>query len=211
MLYLFVRSRKKESMKPFFDPLDVHLDTEFFCEIGEVFAKMGVMIEPAPHGDQNFGHFHVVTLCPKLRSVEPPEPYRCSITELPCRFDSPMSKPLADKLDRQKEYGLRILQYGAYFEYYATIKLKESFKIKGLKLDLEKFPNLNLNQKIRLLYSLDMIDEKTFSKFMDVKKERNKLAHEAKPFHVLYDLEDKKAMEIIRKAEECLESLRSKN
>ena len=56
---------------------------------------------------------------------------------------------------------------------------------------------------------MNIIDNDTYSKLIEVKKERDKLAHEAKPFHVLYDLEEKRAIEIIRKAEQCFEVLKA--
>lgn len=201
----------KEGVKIPWDPRDVQIDTQFFCEIGKTYVRMMVMIEPAPCDKPNYCHFHTTIMCPKTRIVEPPEPDRCAITELPCRFQTPLSKSFSDKLSRQKEYGLRILQYGAYFEYYIQTKLLGCLKRKGVEVNMKRFPRMTLDGKIRLLYSLNLIDSETYSKLIEVKNERNKLAHEAKPYHALYDLEDEKAMEIIRKAEECLEILRTQH
>lgn len=167
------------------------------------------MIEPSPHNKPSHAHFHSSLICPKARIVEVPEPDRCMVTELPCSFQSPLGKLHNDKLSRQREYGIRILQYGAYFEYYTTRKLIDSLKTSGINIDQKKLPNMGLGHKISLIHALNIIDNSTFSKLMSVKKERDKLAHEAKPFHSLYELEDKRAMEIIRKAEECMEVLRS--
>lgn len=199
----------KKDQEVYWAPLDVTLNSEFFCEIGKIIANISITIEPAPHNNPDHAHFHTVVMCPKVRIVESPEPDRCSVTELPCPFWQPVGKRFVDKLSRQREYGLRILQYGAYFEYYATQKLINYLKEKGVDLNEKRLPQMPLGEKIRLLYSMNIINNTTYSKIVEVKKERDKLAHEAKPFHALYDLEDKRAMEIIRKAEECLNILHS--
>lgn len=199
----------KEGIEVYWDPLDVDLDTVFFCEIGNTFARLSVKIEPAPNSEPSHAHFHTTLMCSKNRIVEPPEPDRCLITELPCPFWEALGKRYIDKLSRQKKYGLRILQYGAYFEYFATVKLIKYLKKRGIDVDVKKLPQLSLSEKLRLLFAMNIIDNATYSKLVEVKKERDKLAHEAKPFHALYDLEEKRAMEIIRKAEQCLEVLKS--
>ena len=208
--FVSLHLQEYEGAETFWNPRDVHIDTEFFCEIGKTYVRMMVLIEPAPHDNPSHCHLHTTIMCPKTRIVEIPEPDRCVITELPCNFQSPLSKFFEDKLSRQKEYGIRILQYGAYFEYYASTKLLECLKRKGIEVDMKRFPRMTLGGKIRLLYAMNLIDDETYSKLMEVKRERDKLAHEAKPYHSLYDLEDNRAMEIIRKAEECLEILRTK-
>lgn len=134
------------------DSHDTRLNTEFFCEIGKTHAKMGITIEPSPHNEPSHAHFHTFLLCPKARIVEVPELDRCMVTELPCPFQFPLGKLHSDKLSRQREYGIRILQYGAYFEYYATCKLINFLKASGVNMDGEKLPQMNLSQKIRLLH-----------------------------------------------------------
>lgn len=199
----------KEGIEVYWDPLDVDLDTIFFCEIGNTFARLSIKIEPAPHKEPSHAHFHTTLMCPKNRIVESPEPDRCLTTELPCPFWEARGKKYVDKLSRQKEYGLRILQYGAYFEYYATVKLTKYFEKRGINVDVKRLPQLSLSDKLRLLFAMSIIDNATYSKLVEVKRERDKLAHEAKPFHAIYDLEEKRAMDIIRKAEYCLEVLKS--
>lgn len=201
----------KEGVKTFWDSRDVYVDTEFFCEIGKTYVRMMIMIEPAPANNADYCHFHTVTICPKTKIVEAPEPDRCAVTELPCKFLLPLSKSFADKLSRQKEYGIRILQFGAYLEYYSQVKLLECLKRKGIEVNMKRLPHMKLGEKIRMLRAMNFIDDETYSKLMEVKRQRDKLAHEAKPYHSLYDLGDKRAMEIIRKGEECLEKLKAEH
>jgi hypothetical protein len=94
---------------------------------------MNLLIEPNPPHPHHC-HFHTIVLCNKHRIIESPEPDRCRVTELPCQFRESMSKSFDDKLSRQREYGIRILQYGAYFEYLTIRKLLESLKQKGVEL-----------------------------------------------------------------------------
>jgi len=165
----------QENTELSWDPFDVHIDTDFFCEVGKTFVHMMIMIEPNPMKHPLHGHFHTTIICPKTRIVESPESDRCIVTELPCTFQFPVSKTFEDKITRQKEYGIQILQYGAYIEYYGSIKLKEELKRKGINADMKKMPHLDLDDIIRLLFAYGFIDNDTHSKLIELKKERNKL------------------------------------
>lgn len=56
----------------------VRSTTPFLCRIGSVQAELNILIEPDPSGDGQgtLAHFHCGIHCPKIKSVDPPEPDR---------------------------------------------------------------------------------------------------------------------------------------
>lgn len=114
------------------------------------------------------------------------------------RITSPI--PTLRKAKEQKSWFYGIVMATTFFEIFGLERLKENFKgkISGKRLE-----NLGLEQIILLLHGCGIIDQKTYTKMMEVRKVRNKVVHS--PFD--YEIKDTDARKIIEKAIDCLKSL----
>jgi hypothetical protein len=154
---------------------DVRSELNFFCEIGEVKALVGLHVEPAPHGDPSHGHLHVSLLCEKVCIPDFPEPDRCSLTNRTCPFQLEFGHHLLHEESRKKDYANQILLSSAHIEYYGAIRLRRYHDSQGLSFNQRK---LNLSRIIQLLKTNGLIDPVTYAELVRLKDCRNRLAHQ---------------------------------
>jgi len=88
-----------------------------------------------------------------------------------------------------------------YFEHFGIEKLKEKFR--G-RIEPERIENLHLEAVIMFLLASGIIDENTYSKMLEISKERNKIVHRITG---IVDLEPEEAEKLIKKAIKCLVAL----
>ena len=188
------------SQEYFFDTNDVHLNTTFYCEIGQTFVSLNLMIEPYPGKESKYSHYHVTVNCPMLNIVEIPELDKCAHTKLACHYHESLGTKFANKQTRLKDYGMRIIQL--------CIFLDNSSKFKLIKHDNKKYINkidkMNISQKINDLLKLGLINNTTYELLTEIRLVRNAISHEADPEHSLYKYDEEKLIELIKNAEHCL-------
>ncbi len=100
---------------------------------------------------------------------------------------------------KQKQWFSGIVMSTAFFEVWGLELLKEKFQGKIADDRLER---LRLEEIILLLYSSKIIDQRTYTKMMEVKEVRNRIVHN--PYKLL---ELEKPETLISKAVDCLMAL----
>jgi hypothetical protein len=160
---------------------DVREDIPFRCLIGKTDAKLHIMIEPDPHGDERgtHSHFHTVLMCPNVKVVGIPEPDRCQITDSTCPFVAPVGSEERYPELRKFRYANEIIQKIAFIEFYGSQLVNEILKKK--KLAPIQY-SLRVAELEKILVVSDLIDTETYRKIVDLRRMRNKLAHSPKEY-----------------------------
>ena len=159
----------------------VQRDINFQCLIGKTEATLGIIIEPDPHGDGKgtHAHFHTVITCPNTKILDVPEPDRCRITNRTCPFIAPLGSYRRNPELRKRDYAHTIIQMVAFIEFYGSQLVNKILANKRLP----PIPtNLRLVELNRIMILSDLIDKKAFEKINQLRKIRNKLAHNPKEY-----------------------------
>lgn len=160
---------------------DVEKDIPFRCLIGKTEAKLCIMLEPDPHGDESGtdSHFHTVTMCLNMRIVDIPEPDRCGITNTTCPFIAPLGSDEVKPELRKFRYANDIIQKIAFIEFYGSQLVNEILQKK--KLAPIQY-NLRVAELEKILVVSDLIDAETYQKVGKLRRMRNRLAHSPKEY-----------------------------
>ena len=98
---------------------------------------------------------------------------------------------------RDRKWLEGIIMSTALFEFVGKERLRTHF---AGKINASKFDHLNLQQIIMFLYGSGIIDEVTYSKMEEIRKDRNRIVHGD-----LSKLKPEKAQKLIAHAIDCLE------
>jgi hypothetical protein len=160
---------------------DVDKTIPFQCLIGKTQAKLCIMVEPDPHGDESgtHSHFHTVTMCPNMKIVDFPEPDRCRITDSTCPFIAPVGSDEVSPELRKFRYANIIIQKIAFIEFYGSQLVNEILHKK--KLTPIGY-NLRVAELERIPVISDLIDAETYQKVGRLRRIRDKLAHSPKEY-----------------------------
>jgi len=109
-------------------------------------------------------------------------------------------KALEHKIAK-KEWFEGVMMAATLLESIGMARLKAH--LKG-KISWKKIERLSFEQSIMFLYGIDLIGPQSYSKIMEIRDERNKLAHRV---YDKYILGPEKAEKLIRKAIECFKDL----
>ena len=153
---------------------DVETIIPFQCQIGNVEAKIVVIIEPKPHGEIEHAHFHTAITCPKIKMVHFPEPDRCQITDETCPFWEPKGGLKREPSTRKWLYAHQLIQVVASIELTGTQLMNMIFKNEGLSLKGDP----RLMELNRLLIVSKLIDKDVYYQLEELRDVRNKLAHD---------------------------------
>lgn len=91
-----------------------------------------------------------------------------------------------------------------YFEWLGIRKLKNYFESEGITIGSNRIERLNLGELIVFLYGCSIIDYDTYTKMFKVKHIRDDLVHQPE---AKYELQDRDAERLIKKALECVKAL----
>jgi hypothetical protein len=160
---------------------DVDETIPFQCLIGKTQAKLCIMVEPDPHGDESgtHSHFHTTAMCLNMKIVDAPEPDRCQITDSTCPFIAPIGSDEVSPELRKLRYANEIIQKIAFIEFYGSQLVNEILQKK--KLAAIQY-NLRVAELEKILVIADLIDATTYQKVGRLRRLRNKLAHSPKEY-----------------------------
>lgn len=166
---------KEENFKKSIEA-DIHDNIPFQCKIGNVIAELRILIESDPHGDGKgiHAHFHTTIQCPKIKIVDRPEPDRCQVTDETCPFWEPFGGYDRDSSSRKKVFFYKFLHSMTFVELYGTQLVYMIFQSKAIRLRHD----LRFIEITRLLMASDSISRDIYTKLEELRKKRNKLAHE---------------------------------
>lgn len=114
-------------------------------------------------------------------------------------FAGKTPRQMLDNAIRQREWFRGIVLSAALIEHFGSIILQNHLRD---KISSERLKRLKLEHIIIFLYALNLINQPTYSKMIEIKDKRDDLAHN--PFT---ELDPEQAELLIRKAIECLETL----
>lgn len=179
----------------------------FLCKIGQVQARLGVCVEPDPHGDGKgtHAHFHTVITCPKTKIVDWPEPDRCSVIDRTCPFWEPAGGYKRDETQRKWQYAHQLIHYSGYLEVYGIQLLSEALRFRGFEISGE-LPDLRFQEIIDFLSTLKLVDHELSSSLTKIRKVRNTLAHQPAAYQ---EFAEKELYELVLLAEDIADKLRN--
>ena len=160
---------------------DVERNIRFQCLIGKTEVTLEIIVEPDPHGDGigTHAHFHATLTCPNTKIVDFPEPDRCRLTNRTCPFIAPLGSYRRYEELRKRDYAHTIIQMVAFIELYGSQLMNKILATKRLP-PIQS--NLRLVELNRIMILSNLIDKKAFEKINQLRKIRNKLAHNPKEY-----------------------------
>lgn len=102
---------------------------------------------------------------------------------------------------RNKEWFEGVIMASTLLESIGLARLKAHLK---RKISWKRIERLSFEQSIMFLYGIGLINRGSYSKMMQIRDERNKLAHKV---YDQYALSPEKAHKLVRKAIECFKDL----
>jgi len=150
----------------------------FSCKIGQIKAKLDILIETDPigNGKGTAAHYHAFPSCPKIDRGT--YPYRCMVTKEVCPFWEPYGGYEVEPYKRSFIYIYNFIRSISFIEFWGQKILLMIFKSRGV--NVEKHHHISLMEVIILLRVFELIDKNTYSELIKIKNFRDGLLHTPK-------------------------------